>query len=532
MTTFKASETTLFWAGALALPMLAAAAPVPTPAPVPHPAPVVVAHPAPTAVPNAAPAVRNVPQPKAAYSVPPAAVSSRGANGDAALNSAGSSSVLRQLNANRASMGARNQQPIPAGDVISHANGSVTVQASGDRQYELSADGHLASFSSQGRKAEFRSDGQIGALHTANMDVVHGIHGERTVTVRGPNNTLIVSTGAHSGYVQKQILIQGRPYQQRTFVQNGIVQTRLYAMAPYHDVDMPHYVPQTSFAPAFYNWAFFPWPEPVRYAWGWQAEPWYGEYATYYLASPAYATPSVWLTDFTMSQTMASGYQAEMNAKQAPGYAELDPSTLNRDTNSSDVYAQVATPITPFLKMQLNRQVWQQISVENGIAQNPQALASADSPDRVLVPNRLFVVDQSLYVTTTSQQNCSLSAGSVLRLMAAPDQSASSATLLVAASRQSECPAGQQVVVSLLNLQEMQNSFRAQLNAGLMALHSGQGQSGLPNAPKSAIEAPPRPIEHMPDADAAALAQLDNVQQQANNEETQVKAAAFQEHGG
>ena len=428
-------------------------------------------------------------------------------------------------------MGALNQRPIPSGAVTSHANGFVTVQAAGGRQYDLRPDGRLASFSSQGRKAEFRSNGQLGALHTANMDMVRGVHGERTITVRGPDNSLIVSTGPHSGYVQKQVLIQGQPYQQRTFVMNGVVQTRIYSVTVYHGVEMPHYVPAYRFAPAFYGWAFYPWAIPVRYSWGWQSAPWYAENSTYYSPAPAYPAPSMWLTDYYLSQTMANAYQVQADSAQAPGSADLDPSALDHDTYSSDAYAQVTTPITPQLKMELSEQVRQQISAENVAAQNPQEAANADSLDRVLVPNHLFVVDQSLNVATASQQNCSLSAGNVLRLIATPDQSALSATMIVTSSRQSECPAGQQVTVSLVDLQEMQNSFRTQLDAGLVALRSGQGQGGLPRAPKSAIEAPPRPIDDLPEGDADALAQLSSAQQQADSEEAKMTAAAFPGNG-
>ncbi len=473
----------------------------------------------------------NRPAAPRAYNVAPSAVSSRAANGDAVLNGTGSKSVLHQLNANRASMGALNRRAIPSGAVTSHANGFVTVQAAGGRQYDLRPDGRLASFSSQGRKAEFRSNGQLGVLHTTNMDMVRGVHGERTITVRGPDNSLIVSTGLHSGYVQKQILIQGQPYQQRTVVQNGVVQTRIYSVAVYHGVEMPHYVPAYRFAPAFYGWAFYPWAAPVRYAWDWQSAPWYGQYATYYTPAPAYPAPSMWLTDYYLSQTMANGYQVQMDAAQAPANADLDPSALDHDTYSSDAYAQVITPITPQLKMELSEQVRQQVAAENVASRNPQDATNADSLDRVLVPNHLFVVDQSLSVATAGQQQCGLSAGNVLRLTAVPAADSLSANMVVASSRQSECPAGQQVTVSLVDLQEMQNNLRIQLDAGLLALRAGQGQGGLPKAPKSAIEAPPRPIEELPEGDADALAQLDSAQQQADSEEAQVTAAAFQGNG-
>jgi len=83
------------------------------------------------------------------------------------------------------------------------------------------------------------------------------------------------------------------------------------------------------------------------------------------------------------------------------------------------------------------------------------------------------------------------------------------------------------VTISLNDLQEMQNNFRAQLDSGLQTMHDQQGKGGLPGAPNSAIAPPPMPGPDVPsdgtDVDAALQAQS----QQAQAAETSVTQTAF-----
>jgi hypothetical protein len=81
--------------------------------------------------------------------------------------------------------------------------------------------------------------------------------------------------------------------------------------------------------------------------------------------------------------------------------------------------------------------------------------------------------------------------------------------------------------VPLEALQEMQNSFRAQLDSGLQALREQQGKGGLPAAPMSAITPPPVPADEPPADIENVQAQLDAQQQQADQAETSVAQTAF-----
>jgi len=80
-----------------------------------------------------------------------------------------------------------------------------------------------------------------------------------------------------------------------------------------------------------------------------------------------------------------------------------------------------------------------------------------------------------------------------------------------------------------LNLQDVQNNMRAQLDAGLRELRRRQGNGGLPAAPSSAIAPPPRPV--MADApsaiDANVAGLLEARQQEAKQAESEIVQTAF-----
>jgi hypothetical protein len=97
-------------------------------------------------------------------------------------------------------------------------------------------------------------------------------------------------------------------------------------------------------------------------------------------------------------------------------------------------------------------------------------------------------------------------------------------TVLVTASKKTDCASGKQVAVSVDDLQEMHNHFQEQIDDGLKTLAEKQGTGGLPKAPDtstSAGEMPPPP----PDTSAAAA--LQNQQAAADQTEAAVSKEAF-----
>lgn len=478
----------------------------------------------------AAPANKTAVRP--AYNLPSSEVTSRTPTGSAVLSSQGSASVMTQVNSSRAGMGGINRDPIPAGQVTAHANGSLTVTAHDGRQFGVRPNGTLASFHGNGQAATFRANGSFRTVRTNTVFVSHGSFGQRTVVYHGADRTVVVSRGPRFGYVQRPVFFNGHAYVTRSYVVGGSAFVRVYTPYPYHGVMLHSYVPGVYFGPAFYGWAYYPWAAPAPYAWGWTASPWYGYYGPYFAASPYYPSPALWLTDFYLSQTLDASYRAQMQSQAeqaaADDSADQDPNAAAAPVADDEAVAQVSSPITPELKEAIAGEVQQQISYENAgaAAPRPEDAVNLAGLPQVLVPNHLFVVDQGLSVTTSSEQACGLSSGDIIRLAAAPAADSATADLVVATSRQSDCPVGVTVTVSLDDLSEMHNAFRAQIDAGLKALHDGQGQNGLPAAPPSAMAVAPRVSEEVPTDNINVQAQLQAAQNAGTEAEVQVKQSA------
>ncbi|MGA2963544.1 MAG: hypothetical protein ABSD96_17850 [Candidatus Korobacteraceae bacterium] len=443
------------------------------------------------------------------------------------MNASGSSSVLHQVNTSRAGMTGVNKRPIPPGTVTTHPNGGMSVAASGGRNYNVRPNGSLSSFSGHNEQAHFRPDGRVGSVHTPNMDISHGARGERTVVAHRPDGTVVVRSGARAGYVQRTVVVNHVSYVQRTYVVGPRVYTRAFMPYTYRGIVFHSYMPGFYFGPPFYGWAYYPWGAPVPYAWPWLGEPWYGFYGPYFTIAPLYPSPAFWLTDFYMSQMLALSYQSQI-AGQVMDAPDYDAEAEER-TDGDPVYAEANTPVTPEIKQAIAEEIKDQIAYENAAAQKPAEAASLTGLPQVLKPNRVFVVDATLDATTAENASCELSPGDVLKLAEVPAEGATTANLKVASSRRGGCPAGILVTLSLDQLQDMQNSLRANLDSGLQALRDGQGKNGLPAAPMEAIAAPARPVDDLPPAVAQEEVQalLQSVDAEADQTENRIERAAF-----
>ena len=317
------------------------------------------------------------------------------------LNPASSSVAVSRMNATRTNLSGINRRPLPSGAVSQRSNGAYSVTAAGGRQYNVRPNGTLASVSMPGQTASFHPDGRLATLHTQNLDVIQGSRGARTVVFQRPDHSVVVSTGPHSGYVQRQVVFGGRPYYQRTVLVGGVQYQRVYAGYSFHGVVLQSYVPLYHYPPAFYGYAYYPWAAPVPYAWGWTSAPWYSAYGGYFTPAPVYAAPYDWLADYSLSQTLANAYAAgeAAGAAQQAGQDSLgaagqmpDPSQPYADPNAAPADAELAaptdTPITSEIRQTLAQQVQQQVAFENAAstaAQPEDASRITDLP-QVLQP--------------------------------------------------------------------------------------------------------------------------------------------------
>jgi hypothetical protein len=217
------------------------------------------------------------------------------------------------------------------------------------------------------------------------------------------------------------------------------------------------------------------------------------------------------LTDFLLAENLKLAYQAQAQANTL-----AVPPTAGGNS--------YAMQLTPEVKQAIAEEVRQQLAAERqaATAPNPQPLApsSTEVPSALDPRKRVFVVSSSLDKKTADGQECSLTPGDIItRLTDTPDAN-QNITVSVLHSKQADCPAGAQIMVAVQDLQEMQNHFREQIDAGLKTLAENQGKGGLPAAPDTRTqpgEVPP------PEPDANIATMLQHQQHQADQTEKEVQ---------
>ena len=187
----------------------------------------------------------------------PGVAGSAGVRPSMDLDSAEAHAVVHHLNTERATLSGINKAPIPNGRVMNGGN-IVTVRTGDGRMYFLRADGTLARFqsgmtppgraaissgsantsarqtarASMGTFATFRHDGTLASLRVGGpngLSIQHGAHGERVIIVHRPDHSTLVSTGPHSGYLERTVDQNGRTLIQRTYVSGSRSWQRTYA---------------------------------------------------------------------------------------------------------------------------------------------------------------------------------------------------------------------------------------------------------------------------------------------------------------
>ena len=188
-----------------------------------------------------------------------------------------------------------------------------------------------------------------------------------------------------------------------------------------------------------------------------------------------------------------------------------------------------AVTLTPEVKQAIAEEVKAQLAAQEqqassqggggGAAAPAPANASAQVPPALDPAQRTFVVDSDVSVVANGQE-CGLTAGDVITRLTDPPDGENTVTASVAASKKSDCAAGQTVAVKVDDLQEMYNHFQEQLTSGMGELAKKQGTGGIPKAPDTATTASDVPT---PKPDDTAAKTLQDQQQQADQTESQVK---------
>ena len=438
---------------------------------------------------------------------------------------------IQNLNRNRGTMTGINRIALPQGQVAVRADGSRTIAASGGRQFQVRPNGTVASvFLSGGRTATFRPNGGFATVHAGQMQITHGLRGERRVETVRTDNTRVVSVGLHRGYVERPYMERGgRTYVQRTYIVNNVTYSRVYRSYYYRGRPYYAYVPPYYYHPAFYGWAYNPWRVRVFYRWPWfvARPPWYVYWGPYFAPAPYYPSAAFWLTDFLLAANLQAAYEAGREAEanaQAQAY-QPPPETYQPPPPQAEGTSQ----ITPEMKAAIAEEVSRQLAAEQQSAptasQAPVASGAETMPAALDPAQRLFVVSNNLALTSTDGQECELTAGDIItRLDDTPDNN-NQVRVSVSSSKGNDCRVGSTLMAQVSDLQDMHNQLREQMDSGLKTLAGNSGQGGLPAVPDtgtSAGEVPPAP----PDASAGSALQAQ--QQAANQTETQIQQEAAQ----
>jgi hypothetical protein len=355
-----------------------------------------------------------------------------------------------------------------------------------------------------------------------NMDIHHNLAGGRRIESVRPDGVRLVSERGRPGYIGRPYMVRGREFERRTYYDHGRAYDRFYRPYGYHGYNLRVYAPGRYFPGAYYGWAYHLWGAPVRYGWGFRGQPWFGYYGAYYQPYSVYASPSLWLTDYMLSQTLAASYQARLDAGSDAGSAQA---------------AYAGPPISPEAKQMVANEVQNDIALENQEATVNQQQGVPDPASsgvaRLLSDGKphVFVAGKEVDVVDASGLECAVTDGDVLQLAGAPGPQDTTANVVIAASKGGkDCQQGVQVAIGLDELQEMNNHMREQVDAGLQELAAKQRTNGLPVAPASALAAPQTALvaQGAPAPDPTGAQELAQQDAQAQQAEKDVLASAKQ----
>jgi hypothetical protein len=311
------------------------------------------------------------------------------------------------------------------------------------------------------------------------MEVHNGLNGNRRVVVERGDHSRIVAERGGRGYVQRPYMYHGHEYARRSYYYHGRYYNNYYGRYYYRGMYVNPYYPAYYYGPAFYGWAYNPWVAPISYGWGWGGNPWFGYYGAFFTPYPMYASPSLWLTDYIIANSLQAAYQAQVDA-------HIQAAALNG-----------AAPLSPEAKQLIADEVRNQIALENAesktAGQGGEPDAASSSIQRSLTDGKphVFVAGNDLDVVDAGGTECALSEGDALQLAPGNAPDATNISVAVLASKGGkECAKGDTVLVALTDLQDMQNHMRETIDQGMQELQKKQGQGGLPAAP-AAAKAPP-----------------------------------------
>lgn len=301
-----------------------------------------------------------------------------------------------------------------------------------------------------GGSAQIGNRGEIRSIDKNGMHIERNLLGSRTI-VSEHNGERVVTTAHSGGYVQRVYVIRsGHSYYQRTYYEHGVYRVGVYRGYYFGGRTYYSYYPAYYYRPAFYGWAYDPWPGPVYWGWGWAGAPWYSYYG--FNPYPFYAGPAFWLTDYVIAANLQAAY-ADSVAAGVPAAATPDNQAGAETTTASASTGDQVT-LTPEVKQAIAEEVRAQLQAEQAAAgQSGQGASTpASEVPPALDPARTtFVVDTGLVVAAEGQE-CSLTGGDVLTRISTTPDGDQKVNAIVTSSKKMDCATGKQVAVKVDDL--------------------------------------------------------------------------------
>ncbi|MBI3556846.1 MAG: hypothetical protein HY074_11335 [Deltaproteobacteria bacterium] len=337
-------------------------------------------------------------------------------------------------------------------------------------------------------QVHYRADGSREKVVAGNKTTVYRADGSRAQVVRGNTRTDYGKGGAQTvyrggvrQYNQNRVVVNNTTVIQRTYYSGGSSYVRTYNPYYWGGRSYYAYTPAIVFAPSFYGYCYTPWYTPVVYSWGWNSSPWYGYYGYYYRPYPRYTSPAYWLTDYLISDMLATQYQdnyaaaqtAQANAQAAQANertAEANERAAEANERAAEANAQAAqaeanahaaSPITDEVKEQIKAQVEEAIKANE--QKTPIQIGSLMSDTK-----HVYAVSDDLDVTTAEAgTECTLTSGDLIRLSDVPNDGDQAAQMMVISAKKESCAAGSKIMVSMTDLQSFQNDFAERVETGM-----------------------------------------------------------------
>ena len=377
--------------------------------------------------------------------------------------------------------------------------------------------GHVTAVEKPGLKANgFRGSGYASHIERSRADgsrmvVNRGPHGERSVESVRRDGVRVVSSG-RQGFVERPLR---SGYVARTYVHGGRTDARVYRSYTYGRYRYASYVPGTYYRPSFYDWASNLWAAPAVFTWGWGRASWF--FGNYFGAATVYPSAAWWLTDFLLAEDLKLAYEMQSEGA-GEGQGEPSPAANNSMT------------LSPEIKKMIAEEVGRVLAADEAAAAQTAPLEAtsasvSDAPPPVLGEKvKVFVVSTGLNLNMDSEgQSCALTPGDILKRTSRNLTADGQVPVGVLVSKDGDCPAGFVTALDLGVLQDMHNTFREQIEAGLVKLAGNEGKSGLPGGPA----ADPRPVaEGQAPAAADAKDLLAQQAQEADRTEAEINQAS------